>query len=196
MYKATIEGVETYKFLQTIVNPNYLVKSIDQLIDEKNILIDELMDTYQETIDIIDDEKIPYQVIIITYYGDYQEAIEFIDDNGNFYDASGDEYHLKDLEYYLYLMNKFLSKYDIELFPSIRSLVVLVVKKQLTFMEFMKRLLFGLIYLEDKNQLEQLKAFSSSNKLATLYKNVLSNLQIDKNFDEVVEELEKRLIIE
>ena len=196
MYKATMEEVDTFKFLQTIINPKYLVKSIDQLISEKNAIVEELMEIYQKGIDIIEDDKLPYQVLMIIYYDDYKAVRELINDEGYFEDVMGYEYHLKDLEYYIYLMTKFLSKYDIELLPSIKSLIIGIVKSQLSFEEFLKRLLYGLIYLEDKNQLEQLQAYNNSDELAILYKNIISGLEINQNLDEVVEELEKRIIVE
>jgi len=194
MYKATMEEVDKFKFLQTIINPKYLVKSIDQLIDEKNILIDELMDTYEENIDVIDDELMPYKVIFITYYEDYKAVYKVIDDKGYFKDMIGYELHLKEVEYHIYLMNKFLSARNITINDNIRGFIISNSVKNIPYYDLIKTFLFGLIHLSEDEEL--LKEYSTIRGLSNLYNNFLNSLEINMDLDEVIEKLEKRLIIE
>jgi len=196
MYKTIFDNVDKRKFLQTIINPNYLVKDMDRLINENKFLVKELMEIYETNIDIVETELIPFRVLFTIYYEDYKAVREYINENGYFEDVTGYEYHIKDLEYYIYLMTKFLSRYDIELMENIRSFIIRNLKEKVSFYELLDKLLFGLIYLEKENQLEQLQVYSNSKELVSFYDRTLAPLEIDKSLEDISGEIENRIAVE
>ncbi len=191
--KVMNEDVNEEKFLETLSNPNYFVKSIEQLILEANIKVEKLEEEYPNTDEgIIKNEIMPMKFLKSIYLDYYKLSIN---DYGYFTDVDGGNYSItEECEYHFYLMKKFLAKYNIKLAKDIRFFIINNAIENIPYDILMKRILFALLHYQDKK--EYLEMYSSIKELLDLYNEELRFLQIDKDLDEVVKELEQRLIVE
>jgi hypothetical protein len=194
--KVFTEEVDKFKFLETLSNPKYFYKSIDQLILEANSKVKSLAELYEKTQDEVKDE-LAFN-FLKHCYPDYSN-LEFegkIDNNGHFYDKKGRPYYIEDIEYHIYLLYKLLSWYEIKLSEGFRYFIISNSVEKIPYEELMKRLLIGAIKAIVNKDIQSLKYYSSIKELVNYYNGVLNKQDIDLDLDEVVVNLEEQIEIE
>lgn len=204
VYKATNDGVDTYKFLETLSNPKYTLKSIDQLIIESEAVIKQLELSYDEEDEYYDD-ILHTQFLKECYYYDYTRFLydKVIDKYGWFEDIDGESINLKDLEYDIYLMKQYLSNKGYELTTEgittsesgIRYFIVNNALDNIPYYTLMKRFLYGLL-ISDKDREIDLGMYEEVDCLNDFYNEYLRHLKTTDSLDDIVPLLEEKIKVE
>ncbi|GAX87004.1 conserved hypothetical protein [Lebetimonas natsushimae] len=205
VYKATNDGVDTLKFLETLANPKYTIKSIDQLIVESEAIIEQLELIYDE------EEMKAVNYILYTeflkqcYFYDYAYYIanKKINYLGFFKDFNGQLHHLVEIEYHLLLMKKYLQSKGYELTTEgittsnkgIRHILISNSLDTLPYSLFIKKLLYGLLISEEDKNID-LETYSSIKGIVNLHNNYLNKLKITDSLDEIISQLEEKIQVE
>ena len=192
--KALVEDVDEFKFLETLSNPKYFVKSIEQLILEANSRVKTDMELYEKSqIEIENELGVKFLGHCYSYYMQVRYK-NLIDSYGYFEDCNGESWNIEDTEYHFYLMKKFLAKYEINIVDKIREFIIGNSIENISYSILMSKFLFGLINFKD--EVGYLESYSSTKGLSELYNKVLSGLEIEHNLNEIVSQLESQLVVE
>ncbi|GAB6045465.1 hypothetical protein JCM11957_10630 [Caminibacter profundus] len=190
VYKAHYDNVDLDKYLETLSNPNYFKKSIDQLIMEINYNVQNIIDLYSISKEEAINEYLP-NLFIRYCYNEYNDYIHYLDII-KFEDKIEKLYYLEDIEYHIYLITKFLAKYELHLFDGFRSSILKNAKENIAYDNLIKRILYSLIYFEDNEDYDLLEDYTALPRMVELFNDRLATLEIDLSLEEIIQELEKR----
>jgi hypothetical protein len=194
--KVFTEEVDEFKFLETLSNPKYFYKSIDQLIAEARSKVKHIREIYDKTQDEIKD-GLAFNFLRYCYpeYS-HLKLNDIIDNDGYFYDKKGISYHIEQAEYHIYLLSKLLSWYEVKLSEGFRNFIISNSVEKIPYEELMKRLLIGAIKAISNEDTQSLEYYSSIKDLVNYYNRILNKENIDLDLDGVIENLEEYIKVE
>ena len=194
--KVFTEEVDEFKFLETLSNPKYFYKSIDQLIAEARSKVKHIREIYDKTQDEIKDGL---AFNFLRYCYPEYSRLEFagmINNNGYFYDYKKTPNHIESAEYHIYLLSKLLSWYEVKLSEGFRNFIISNSVEKIPYEELMKRLLIGAIKAISNEDTQSLEYYSSIKDLVNYYNRILNKENIDLDLDGVIENLEEYIKVE
>jgi hypothetical protein len=204
----TNKNIEINKLLETISNPKYTIKNIDQLLVESKTIINQLKRIYGNKMTNVKNVK---KAILYTeflkqcYFYDYNHFMKnkTIHYSGIFRDTHNQPYNLKNLEKNLILIKQYLYNKGYKLTTEgittsekgIRYLIIYNSINNFSYCSFIKKLLYGLLVSEiDKNI--DLTAYENIKDLVNLYNKYLNKLEINSSLDDIVSLLEEKIAVD
>jgi hypothetical protein len=197
--------VDTYKFLETLSNPKYTLKSIDQLIIESEAVINQLELLHNTSNELKLEDILHMNFLKECYYYDYSSLIydKVIDKYGYFEDKNNYPIDLHYLEYHIYLMKQYLSNKGYELTTEgittsgtgIRWYIIHNSIENNPYDIIMQRLLYGLL-ISDKDRGIDLGMYEEVDCLNDFYNEYLRHLKTTDSLDDIVSQLEEKIRVE